>query len=262
MSLKPTMQLILWFIIWTLLVLISAPLIAAESDNKRISKTISFSSSDNIDITARDKKLQQAILEENSEIVKNGLRVESSIINSQLVSSSHVTTVDAYIHDVSTEMISDFNHDGFYHRFSLTIDADTPYDSADIYAEIYLSYEGGPWNYYASSNEYRIYGDSDADSFIIETELLDGFPTGYYDIRIELYDAISDIRLDVYSAYDDLSLLELPLEDSYYDESYYLAPSPTSTEVIVSGHGHGAFSWWLILFTGVLIVSRRLIRKP
>ncbi len=138
----------------------------------------------------------------------------------------------------------------------MTFDADTVYDVAHVYAKLYLSYEGGPWNHYATSDDFHIYFDSDNDTMTIETELADGFSPGYYDIRIELYDADFNEWLLSYGPYDDAALSNLPLEDSYYDDPNYYSDVQLSTELIISGHGHGAMSWLLVLIPALITVVR------
>ena len=187
---------------------------------------------------------------------KEGFRVESTLRAARAISSDYVSNADIIIYDASTELISDFNDDGFYHRFSVTIDADTVYDTSYVYARLYLSFEGGPWNHYATSANYHIYGDSELDTFVIETELADGFPPGYYDVRIELYDADFDNWLLSYGPYDDASLSALPLEDSYFDDQSPVAIYPVETQVVVASRG-GSISWWLLLLPAVIGVARR-----
>lgn len=167
---------------------------------------------------------------------------------------------DFSIYDTSVELIEDLDHDGFYHRFSVTLDADTVYSSAHVYAELFISYEGGPWSYYASSEIFAIYGDSANDSFVIESELVDGFPAGHYDIRIDLYDADHHAWLLSYGPYEDSSLSALPVEDSYRDSFYDGASVSYQTDVYV--HGNGAMnSWGLLLLAGLVIVARRFTGK-
>ena len=251
-------KIILWLAFWSLLIMLSAPLMAATTDETRSSKSISFVNSTEIDKTSKDELLDKTEVDVEPALLKQGFRAESliTVINIESINYNHV--VDITLFDASTELISDFNDDGFYHRFSVTIDADTIYETSYVYAELYLSYEGGPWNHYASSDAYHIHGDSELDIFTIETELADGFPPGYYDVRVELYDADSDELLLSYGPYDDTSLSALPLEDSYYDDLYRDVSYPVETEVIVAGHGHGSMSWWLLMAPLILVISRRL----
>lgn len=257
MSRKATTKLALWSAIWVSLTLISTPLLAEEAVSTRTSKTISFSDKSALDKVARDEQFKQAESDVNDALIKTGLRPESFAMAVRVDSTSSASSSDIFIYDASSELISDFNYDGFYHRFSVSVDADTVYETAYVYAKTYLSYEGGPWNHYATSDNYHIYGDSELDRFVIETELGEGFPTGYYDVRIELYDADHNIWIDTYGPYDDVDLLELPLEDSYYDEGYGTVGYQTEAEIIVSGHGQGAMSWWLLSIPSLLVAARR-----
>lgn len=257
MSRKPTTTLTLLSAIWASLTFISAPLMAEEAVSTRTSKSISFDNKTALDQVTRDEQLKVAESDVNAPLIKSGPRPESFALAVHVDNTSSTGAPDIFVYDASSELISDFNYDGFYHRFSVSVDADTVYETAYVYARMYLSYEGGPWNHYATSDNYHIYGDSELDRFVIETELAEGFPTGYYDVRIELYDADHDIWIDTYSSYDDADLLELPLEDSYYDEEYNVVEYQTETEIIVSGHGHGAMSWLLLAVPALVVGARR-----
>lgn len=249
-------KIILWLMFWALLLSQSAPLMAAIDEGSRASRSISFTKSTELDLAAKDEQLKQVDTDIMKALNTDGFRMESTVTALHVVDSSHVIYEDIIIYDASTELISDLNDDGFYHRFSVTIDADTIYDTAYIYARLYLSFEGGPWNHYATSNNYHIHGDSELDTFVIETELADGFPPGYYDVRIELFDAEHDDWLLSYGPYDDASLSALPLEDSYFDDQYPMVTYPVETQVIVAGHG-GSMSCWLLLLVAVISAVRR-----
>lgn len=262
------LKIVLWIIFWGLMASLSAPLMAATDEGSRTSKSISFTNSSEPEKTEKDAQLKQADADVMDVLNTEGFRMESttsstmnsgmisSIREAHIIDSSYVVHEEITIYDASTDLISDFNGDGFYHRFSVTIDADTVYDTSYIYARLYLSFEGGPWNHYATSENYHIHGDSTADTFVIETELADGFPAGYYDVRIELFDADYDEWLLSYGPYDDASLSALPLEDSYFDDQSPVVIYPVETQVVVSGHG-GSMSWGLLLLPAVISVLRR-----
>ena len=253
-------KIILWILFWGLLASLSAPLMAATDGGGRTSKSISFTKSSDLEREVKDMQLKQVDADIMGALNQEGFRMESTmkstIAAAHIFDSSYVAHNDVTIYDASTELISDFNGDGFYHRFSVSIDADTVYDTSYIYARLYLSFEGGPWNHYATSDNYHIHGDSELDIFVIETELADGFPVGYYDVRIELYDADIDEWLLSYGPYDDASLSSLPLEDSYYDDQMSVISYPVETQVVVAGHG-GSMSWGLILLPAVIRFFRR-----
>ena len=249
-------KIILWTAFWVMLVLLSQPLLASEANDTRISKSISFSKTTELDKATKDVLLKQTDADIKTALDTQGFRLESTTKAVHIVTISEIHSADFIIYDASTELISDFNSDGFYHRFSIDIDVDTVFDTAYIYAKLYLSYEGGPWNHYVTSDNYHIHGDSELDSFIIETELADGYPPGYYDVRIEVYDADYNEWLLSYGPYDDASLSALPLEDSYHDDIEALVYYPVETQIVVAGHG-GSMSWWLFLLPALIAVTRR-----
>ncbi|MES9813926.1 MAG: choice-of-anchor H family protein [Candidatus Thiodiazotropha sp.] len=61
-------------------------------------------------------------------------------------------------------------------------------------------------------------GDVSDDEYEVATRLLDGYPSGYYDVLIELYDGDNDLLAVNYGPYEDGDLAVLPLEDSYRDD--------------------------------------------
>ncbi len=239
----------------TALSALSLPAFAKDAINQT-SRSVSYSGAVSPTLQQRGEQLKQA-----TPVIAPkpaaGARVESSLKALRIAGGANP---DFSIYDVSTELISDQDDDSFYHRFSVRIDTDTWFDSAWVYARLYVSYEGGPWSWYATSEDYRISGDSSLDSFVIETELADGFPPGYYDVRIELYDADYGDFLLSYGPYDDSSLAALPLEDSYEDNASGVSVGIgvevglPQTEVVIAGAG--AFGWWLLAPFGVLLVHR------
>ncbi|NIA26688.1 MAG: hypothetical protein GWP02_01435, partial [Desulfobulbaceae bacterium] len=135
----------------------------------------------------------------------------------------------------------------------LLFDADTYYLSADVYAVVYLSLEGGPWNEYAATENFTIYGASSDDDYVVVTELVDGYPSGSYDILIELFDANDDSFLAYFGPDDTPELAFLPLEDSYRD-------TPIVPDIIIfDDHGGGSLGWIAILVLGFATIGRALL---
>ena len=241
--------------------LLALPSITLASDNTSSIKSISYASDAVIDASFKDALLQLAETSVITSSAKEGSRTESGSAEKLTLTTSYMHSGNFSIYNVNTNLISDMDYDGFYHRFSITIDADTSYTDADVYAKIYLSYEGGPWNYMATSDIYHIHSDSAQDAFTIETELTDGFHAGYYDVRVELYDADYNEWVLSYGPYDDSSINALPLEDSYNDNFYdNFDEYNHTTEVFVSGHG--SMGGWLLLALSLMLVARRFSTKP
>lgn len=145
---------------------------------------------------------------------------------------------DHYIYDADVVLFDDFDGDGFYRFLSVRIDADSYSDGAWVYAELYLSPDGKGWEHYHSTSDFWISGATGDDEFFVETELVSGYPTGYYDLLIELYDADFGTYSDEFGPFESDGMSLLPLEDATQD--------PQPVEIVVVEGGGGAFSWvWL-----------------
>ena len=149
-------------------------------------------------------------------------------------------------------LFNDFDRDGYFHGIDLMFDADTNYAMAEVYAVIYLSYEYGPWNEYAVTDDFTLLGSSGTDEYVVETELVSGYPTGNYDILIELFDAYDGSFLASYGPDDTSELALLPLEDSMRDSA-----STGTPQVVVNSGGGGSLSWLLLL---ALLAVRMTLR--
>jgi hypothetical protein len=152
-----------------------------------------------------------------------------------------------------SQLIEDIDEDGYYQTFSVTFDADliTGYanDEAVVYAELYLSENGGPWLHYYSTDNFIIHGESSDDEFEVYSTLEQGFNTNQYDILIDLYqEGYADI-IASYSSDDSNSLYALPLESSDYDVEYLEYYQEVYT------HG-GSTSLIVLLIVGVFMLLR------
>lgn len=147
---------------------------------------------------------------------------------------------DHWIYDADVVLYDDFDEDGFHHFVSVRIDADSWRSSAWVYAELYLSADGVEWEHYHSTGDFWIGGETGDDEFFVETELLSGYPKGYYDLLIELYDADFGSFSDEFGPRQSSGLALLPLEDKTQD------PLPVEV-IVVEGEGGGGSSSWLLL---------------
>lgn len=153
---------------------------------------------------------------------------------------------DFWIFDAWVEFFSDQDRDGYFNHFSVEFDADTAYDSADVYARLYLGQNEVFKEYHVTSN-FEIYSDSSDDSFVVESELLNGFPPGEYEVLIELYDAYSDELVAVYDGNDDADLYLLSLESIEYE----------TVEVVVIRDNGGSLGLWTLLLLPLLWIRRQ-----
>ncbi|MDH3429420.1 MAG: choice-of-anchor H family protein [Gammaproteobacteria bacterium] len=187
----------------------------------------------------------------SAELDEKGTR--SSVRSKATVQSSSAANIDFWFYTADIVLFNDFDEDGYYHGIDLLFDADTYFSSADVYAVVYLSFEGGPWNEYAATDDFTIFGASSDDEYVLVTELLAGYPTGSYDVLIELFDAYDDSFLAYFGPDDTSELAFLPIEDAGRDAAIV-------TEVIVVDHhehGGGALGWWFILALGLAVLTRR-----
>ena len=159
-----------------------------------------------------------------------------------------------YLADV--ELYADEDRDGYYSGIDLLFDVDTYYSVADIYAVVYLSYEGGPWEEYAATEDFTIFGSSGTDDYVLVTDLVSGYPTGDYDLLIEIFDADNGDYLAFIGPEDTSELAFLPLEDMNRD-----AATVTGTRITVSSGGGGSADSLLLLLLAGLAVRRLRLRQ-
>lgn len=200
--------------------------------------------------------------DEHKKLLTEGRRQSSQQSSSKQSSTSSelspersyaTASTDFWFYSADVLLFNDHDVDGHYHGIDLLFDADTYYDAVEVYAVVYLSLDGGPWNEYSVTDNFWLFGSSADDEFNIVTELISGYPTGSYDLLIELFDGYSDEFLSSFGPVDTSELAFLPLEDANRDVPY--VPPPTT--VVVHEHG-GAFGLPSIL---MLIAGAGLLRK-
>lgn len=179
-------------------------------------------------VKALEIKTREQIITERKLAAKN----QNNHANGSSKSNEYKTQFSPYIsfdiYSASTRLLEDDDYDGYFQTFSVSFDADIISDysnqRARVFADLYLSRDGGPWEHYYTTDVFTIYDDSSDDEFEVLTTLDLGFRTDTYDILIDLYEVgYSDIVATV-SADDINSLYALPLEsadrDQYIDNRY------------------------------------------
>jgi hypothetical protein len=161
---------------------------------------------------------------------------------------------DFWFYDVDVQLFNDDDFDGYYHGIDVLFDVDTNFSAAGVYAVFYLSLEGGPWNEYAVTEDFTVFGTSASDEYVLVTELLSGYPTGSYDLLIELFDVYDGTFLASFGPEDSSAASFLALEDFHRD-------APRQEVVIVESHGGGgALEVWLLGILLLLLLGQA-IRK-
>jgi hypothetical protein len=163
------------------------------------------------------------------------------------------------IYDASSRLFDDTDYDGFFRTFSVSFDADVfgPYSGqrARVYADLYLSRNGGPWELYFTTAPFTIIDDISDDEFEVLTTLDSGYATQYYDVLIDLYEVgYSDIVATISS--DDVdALYALPLESADRDEYEQVV---SSTSVQISAGSLSVYAMGMLFFVGIIRNLRSL----
>ncbi|MFT6124363.1 MAG: hypothetical protein ACJAV0_000498, partial [Shewanella sp.] len=127
---------------------------------------------------------------------------------------------------------------------------------ADVFAELYLSQDGGPWIHYYSTDVFTLHADSSNDDYEVLTTLASGYQADHYDVLIDLYELGYADPVATISSDESNALYALPLESSDRDAVY------VEEIYIETEHSGGALSWLSIgLLAGVIGFRRRLINK-
>ncbi len=177
----------------------------------------------------------------------------SNLLGKPEMAAAQAPNIDFWFYTADVVLFNDHDADGFYHGIDLLFDADTYYDFADVYAVIYLSLEGGPWNEYAATEDFTIFGASGDDEYVIVTELLSGYPSGSYDVLIELFDAFTGEFLAYIGPEDTSELAFLPLEDANRD-----TPIEVPEVIVVHEHGGGSIGLLFLLIMLATALAGRL----
>ena len=153
------------------------------------------------------------------------------------------------IFEADLDLLSDIDGDGYHHAINVYFDVDVYHGDATVYAKLYLSRDGGDWAHYYTTDFFDIHENDAEDAFEVETELLEGYPPGYYDVLIEIYSL--DHAFMVTSEVLDYFYLgkDVMLEDFYRDEVIYYEEEYVEYE----SHG-GSSAGALLLFLLVIQV--------
>jgi len=170
-------------------------------------------------------------------------------------SESRVASVgasDFWIYDADTQLQFDTDGDGYYHYLRVRFDVDTYFESAYVYAMLFLSSDGTNWEHYATTDDFLVEGSTPFDEYEVETELVSGYPPGLYDVLVEIYDADYAEYVDEFGPAQSSAFALLPLEDTTYD----------GVEVVITiteeHGGGGAASWYLLALLGLALPLRGL----
>ncbi len=228
---------------------------ATDGVRSSISRHIAKGGRDNPTLTSESA-------DEYASLVTSGSRSKSTTSGefAKPGSGSQTASLDFWFFDADVQLFNDDDGDGFFHGIDLLFDADTIYSAAEVYAVVYLSLDFGPWNEYGVTEDFWIFGASGTDEYVLVTELMSGYPTGNYDLLIELFDAADSSFLASFGPDETSALSFLPLEDFDRD-----APIDEIPVAVSHGHGGGgaADTWTISILLLLLVVSaaRKIWRR-
>jgi hypothetical protein len=217
---------------WSLALLLLAGVATVQAEELRTSTTSQRQGSEQSGIVSFDEFAPLVTSGDRDKTARAAIQQKST--SNSAAASVATPNLEFWIYDASIDLFSDLDRDGYYAGIDLNFDADTVYSFADVYAVIYLSYDFGPWNEYAVTEDFTILGASGDDEYFVETELVSGYITGDYDVLIELFDADNGVFVASFGPEDSSQLSYLPLEDVLRD-------TPPGTTVVVNQGGGGVF---------------------
>jgi hypothetical protein len=152
---------------------------------------------------------------------------------------------------------SDFDGDGYYSAFRLQLNVDADGRIEWVYLKLYVSYQGGPWHIVHRSGDFRLSWSLFSNEIALTTVLDSGYPRGFYDLRIDLFDADTGRWLRSLGPYDDADLSSVPLEDRLRDRDAAYIDGSLNYDIGVYGSGSTGAGGLLLLL--VVAALRRII---
>lgn len=166
----------------------------------------------------------------NNSLTSNGVDIEAGNASTNNRSGNNrplQSNNEIYVSDVSTVLFNDADQDGYYAGFSVTLDVDVSWDSADVFANIFLQSNGSSPEFLHSTNVFTVFGQESFDRYRVDVDLTDNFFADEYDIIIDVVDAYSTLVVDTVSHRTHNNLSRLPLESNsnqivrpFFDDGY------------------------------------------
>ena len=166
------------------------------------------------------------------------------------------------IYSADVQLVSDLDGDGFHHAIRIFFDVDVDYDDATVYAKLYLSRDGEPWSQYFTTGLFSIFSDDEADAYEVETELLEGYVSGYYAVLVEIYSLdhaymVTSEVLDYHYLGRDLMIEDLGRDEPYIDPAVETYEAYYEEEVYYSSGAGSLASLLLVLLIIQVVIAAR-----
>ncbi len=220
----------------TVLLTVASPMVLAE-EVKVTTKEYQFKAA--LDTVSTKSTTETSAKKKALETIKNKSRDSIQSLND----------TEFWIYDSWVTTHNDYDYDGYYTTLNIEFDADTVFSQVPVYAVIYLG-KNDVFDSIHVTSVFNIYGDDSNDAFIIESDLVSGFPPYDYEILIELYDADHDVLVAASDGYWDADLAYVSLESENYD-------IVEETVVVVEEHGGAIFIPALLALFGIALYRRK-----
>ena len=159
---------------------------------------------------------------------------------------------DFWFFDAGSTLLKDRDGDGFHREFRVRFDADVVSGSAIVFARLYLRRVGErDWLLYHETDDFEIFGEDGDDDYFVTTALDDGWPTGDYDVLIDLYESGFSGIVATIGPFDSDALALLPLEETGLDLPIELPGydiRDVSTTLLIDDDDDGHYSKFRIEF--------------
>ncbi len=123
---------------------------------------------------------------------------------------------EIWVADVDVHVFGDSDLDGFFRGFSVNLDVDVDWHSADVFAVFYLKTADKDPQLLHSTLVFSIFERLVTDQYQVDVELVDNFEADYYDLIIDIVDAHSLNVVDTISYETHRNLAGLPLESANF----------------------------------------------
>ena len=154
--------------------------------------------------------------------------------------------------DAGSTLLADRDGDGFHREFRVRFDADVVSGDALVFARLYLRRAGDrDWLLYHETDDFQISGGDGDDDYFVTTTLDDGWPTGDYDVLIDLYESGFSGIVATIGPLDSDALALLPLEEAGLDLPIELpgySIRDVRTTLLIDDDGDGHFSKFRVEF--------------
>ena len=149
--------------------------------------------------------------------------------------------LDVWLAEISSQAYQDIDQDGYHQNFTLTFDLDTRFSQQDVIVEVWIV--GSTFNQQRmfTSDVIRLSDNSSLDRQQINFQLIDDYPTDYYQLELVIIDAASShVIFTVDQHYSGL-LQNLALESQRYDQQQALSIYAAQVDLVNDNNHNGYY---------------------